>query len=94
MNARLDFVWVDEQYSSAFNRPERDLIDSYHRTNAQIAWESHDAKWQASAYVRNLEDDDVVANLFDNSALAGLPVPIYVHYFAPRTYGVTVRRHF
>ena len=94
MHARVDAVWVDEQYSAAFNRDDRDLIDSYHRTNAQIGWESNDESWKTSVYVNNIEDDDVVANLFDNSALVGLPVPIYAHYFSPRTYGVKVTYQF
>ena len=79
--ARVDTVWVDEQFSAPFNRQDRDLMDSYHRTNAQLSWESDSQLWQASLYVQNLEDDDVVANLFDGSDQVGLPVAVYGHYF-------------
>jgi len=92
--ARVDTVWVDEQFSAPFNRQDRDLMDSYHRTNAQVSWESDSQLWQASLYVQNLEDDDVVANLFDGSDLVGLPVAVYGHYFEPRTFGVKLTRNF
>ena len=92
--ARIDTVWVDEQFSAPFNRKDRDFIDSYHRTNAQLGWNSHDQLWQAALYVQNLEDDDVLSNLFDGAATTGLPVQIYGHYFPPRTYGVKLTRHF
>jgi iron complex outermembrane receptor protein len=91
--ARIDSVWVDEQFSSAFNRPDRDFMDSYNRTNAQLNWESHDDLWQASLYVQNLEDDDVISNRTDGDPNYQ-PVPIHVHYFSPRTYGLQVTRHF
>ena len=92
--ARVDAVWVDEQFSSPFNRQDRDFMDSYHRTNAQFNWESDNELWHASLYIQNIEDDDVVANLFDTSAIVGLPVPVFGHYFAPRTYGLKLTRQF
>ena len=92
--ARVDAVWVDEQFSANFNRRDRDLIDSYHRTNAQLTWESNNDLWLASLYVQNIEDDDVVANLFDGGELGGLPVSISGQFFAPRTYGLKLTRQF
>ena len=92
--ARLDTVWVDEQFSSPFNRQDRDFMDSYQRTNVRLNWESQDGQWLGSLYVQNLEDDDVVSNLFDAASVNGLPVPIYGQYFAPRTYGVKITRNF
>lgn len=92
--ARVDSVWVDEQFSSPFNRPGRDLMDSYNRTNAQLTWEANSGLWQSSLYVRNLEDDDVLSNLSDGAASGGLPVLIQGHYFEPRTYGLKITRHF
>ena len=92
--ARVDTVWVDDQFSAPFNRQDRDFMDSYHRTNAQLSWESNSQLWQSSIYVQNLEDDNVVSNLSDGSATVGLPIPIYGHYFAPRTYGLKITRKF
>ena len=92
--ARLDAVWVDEQFSAPFNRLDRDLMDSYHRTNAQLNWESDNQLWAASFYVKNIEDDDVLGNLFDGGETTGIPVAVYGHYFSPRTYGVKFSRHF
>ena len=68
-------------------------MDSYHRTNAQLSWESNSQLWQSSIYVQNLEDDDVVSNLSDGVATSGSSSNIW-HYFAPRTYGLKITRKF
>ena len=92
--ARIDTSWVDEQYSSPFNRRDRDFIPSYSRTNAQLRWDSVDELWQATAYIRNLEDKDVIVNRFDATTLQGIPAPFSTQYAPPRTFGVSLTRHF
>ena len=94
LRARVDTTWVDDQFSAPFNRQDRDLMSSYHRSDIQLSWESESRQWQASIYVKNIEDDDVVANLLDGVATSGLPVPIYGQYLAPRTYGMKLTRSF
>ena len=94
VSSRIDYSWVDQQYSSGFNRSDRDLMPSYHRTNIQVRWMSDDRLWDVKAYVRNLEDDDAIVNLFDSNGLVALPVPVFSQYAPPRTFGLSATRNF
>jgi iron complex outermembrane receptor protein len=85
--ARVDFSWVDERYFRAFNLPS-DRADSYHRTNATLKWRSPAQAWDAQLYVKNIEDDDTLANY----VLAGARGIKFYH--EPRTYGVRVGYRF
>ena len=91
LTARIDTSWVDKQYSNHFNRL-RDEMESYSRTNANITWDSLDELWQAEFYVQNLEDDDVISNLFETGGFFGASEIAQFH--PPRTYGLRVTRHF
>ena len=89
--ARLDRSWVDKQYATAFNRT-RDKMDSYHRTNAQLRWDSQDQLWQMALYVQNLEDDDVIAGIDHTGPAVGFGA--FGQFLPPRTYGVRITRVF
>jgi iron complex outermembrane receptor protein len=78
---RVDYSWVDERYFRAFNLPS-DRVDAYHRTNVTVKWQSPSGAWGAQLYVKNIEDDDVVANY----VLAGTLGIKFYH--DPRTYGI------
>lgn len=91
LTARVDYSWVDEQYFRAFNL-DTDKSDSYHRTNAQLRWQSGDASWAANLYVHNIEDDDVLSNL--GVASESLGFAHYGSYLSPRTYGVQLSYDF
>jgi iron complex outermembrane receptor protein len=79
LQMRVDLSWVDERYFRAFNLPS-DRVDSYHRSNASLKWLSPSRAWYAQLYVKNIEDDDIVANY----VLAGTRGIKF--YFDPRTY--------
>jgi iron complex outermembrane recepter protein len=94
MTLRVDSVWSAAQWGYAFNRPDRDFIDSYNRLSSQISWLSGDENWQVTVYMKNIDDGDDVQNAFDGAPTAGTPVGTYSHLFDPRTYGLKVTRNF
>lgn len=84
--ARADFAWVASQYYRAFNRP-LDRQPSYHRTDLRLTWRDADERFRVEAWVRNLEDEDVLTSVKTGAASLG---PTFNGTLAPpRTYGVT-----
>ncbi len=83
--ARIDYSWVDEQWFRPQNR-DIDRASPYHKTNARLSWASVDESWQVSAFVDNIENDDIANNQSQSSGFLGHE---YVAtYQPPRTYGV------
>lgn len=91
VRARANVSWVDEQYYRAFNL-ERDKEDSYTRTDLNLAWTSSDESWVVDAFVKNLEDENVVNNLIVAAATLG-SMPL-ASFSPPRTYGMSVTKYF
>lgn len=64
-------------------------VGDYTRSDASISYESADNVWNASLFVRNIEDDDVIVRVQPgrtySRANGGL---LGANYQAPRTYGV------
>jgi iron complex outermembrane recepter protein len=85
LTPRVDYFWQDEVFLRPQNL-ERDRQSSYHRTNARLTWDSGDGRWNAQAFVENIEDDDVVQNLALGSGSFGYPNN--VNLFPPRMYGL------
>ncbi len=91
LTARANFSWVDETYFMEFNT-SRDLRPSYHRTDIRLIWENPSTGWSASAFVNNIEDDDVIENL---SAFGEAYGQVHsAHLQPPRTYGVSLGYEF
>jgi len=88
---RINVTWVDKIYFSQFNR---DVLSQAARTNvdAYIGFESPDRLWSASAYVKNLTNKVYISASSISSALVGFP--ILGQYSPPRTFGMSVTRHF
>lgn len=63
------------------------LSPSHHITNAQLAYDSADGLWNATAYVRNIEDYPVINGLTLASANFGTEA---LNVGAPRTFGLSV----
>lgn len=86
LTPRIDYVWKDEIYGSAFNR-EAFVMPSYGRTNIRLRWDSTNDKWYADAFVLNVGDNhDIVLNApwsFGPESIEGAVTP-------PRTYGLRI----
>jgi iron complex outermembrane receptor protein len=67
----------------------------YHQTDLHLTWNSVDNRWWADAFVKNLENKDVISNDGLQSATLGLGVqePDNYAYFPPRTIGLRVGVH-
>ena len=91
VSARLDYAWSDDYFLRAYNL-DSDRTDSYHRTNARLSWSSNNDLWDASVFVNNIEDEDVLSYI--TIAAGTLGNVVNARYFAPRTYGLQVKRHF
>jgi iron complex outermembrane receptor protein len=87
LRLRTDVNWQDEVFFTEFNNQDA-VQDSYAMWNASIAWTSADEHWNATAWGRNLGDEDVIAN---NIVTAPLYGQVRVgSMMPPRTYGLTV----
>lgn len=91
VSARLDYSWSDSYFLRAYNL-DSDTTDSFHRTNARLAWTSNEETWSVSLYARNLEDEDVRS--YQTAAASILGNVTNARYFAPRTYGLQAKYSF
>jgi len=91
LSSRIDYSWTDDQYSSFFNR-ERDELPSHSFTNARFNWLAADGSWEGSLYVKNLENNEVISSRFDGVRF--LRFPELGQYYPPRTYGLSLTKHF
>lgn len=91
VSARVDYSWTDSYFFRAYNL-DSDTTDSFHRTNARLAWTSNDTRWYVSLYGKNLENEDVRS--YQTAAASILGNVTNARYFAPRTYGVQARYSF
>ena len=66
--------------------------DSYELYNAFVTWTGIEETWSATAYVRNIGDEEVVSAEFVGTGLVGFP--LVGSLLPPRTYGVSVTYSF
>ncbi len=82
-----DTKWNAVQYLELINA-QVDREPSYALTNARLAYNTGDGKWDVSAYVRNLTNKEYRVYNLDLSGFTGSNQSVYG---TPRTYGVGVR---
>ena len=57
LTPRINFHYEDESFMLPFNNPQN-KVDSWTRTDIRLIYESGNDRWQAQAWVKNLEDED------------------------------------
>jgi iron complex outermembrane recepter protein len=109
LTPRINFHYEDDYYLLPFNNPQN-LQDSYTRTDLRLNYQfGDDGKYSLEAWVKNIEDDDVLGAQFTtpnsllvppNAPFIGLPPGagreelLLGSYLPPRTYGLTFRASF
>ncbi len=91
LTLRADHSYTDEKFVRPFNLVT-DRLDSYHRTNARLTWQSEGGAWEAEVYGYNLQNNDVINSFSETSPFTG-----FLHmdvYLPPRTYGFKLRYRF
>ena len=90
MAAQMDFNFVDKRVLNGIDHPG--LFDgSYIAANARIGYLTGDGKWEASLWIKNLNDADYVLTLFDISIFTGAIIDAPN---APRWFGGTIKYNF
>jgi iron complex outermembrane receptor protein len=84
LTPRVQYAWQDDTYFRAFNK-DFDLQEAYHQTDAKLIWSSPEQRWQAEAFVTNIEDEAPKQNLFIGARSNGAPPVVW--WGAPRFYG-------
>ena len=89
LTGRWDYYWQGESYAREFNSVG-DEIDSWSQHNASAMYEN--GRWQVSAWVRNILDDDNVTGKYLTSDTSGF----FRNYFLtePRIFGLSMRMRF
>jgi iron complex outermembrane receptor protein len=91
LTASMVYYWSDEVYFTAYN-DERSSQDSYHRTDARLAFNSADGSWYVALAAKNLEDDEIASEIqLASVQLGGVDD---AQWQAPRTYTVSVGYYF
>ena len=88
---RWDYYWQDDTYAREFNTVG-DEIDSWDQHNLALMYNSTNGKWNARAWVRNVQDEDNVTGHYLTADTSGY----FRNWFLtePRIYGLTVRYNF
>ena len=87
MAAQVDFNYVDDRVLNGIDHPG--LFDgSYIVANARLGYATEDGKWEASVWVKNLNDANYVPTLFDISIFTGTIIDAPN---APRWFGGTIK---
>ena len=90
LTLHFDTSYVDDFYFEVFNI-ERMKQDGYWLSNARAYFTTADERWQFSAWVKNLADEEYRTSAIDLLATFGFD---YSHVGAPRTYGADVTFRF
>ena len=87
LTLRWDVYWQSASYAREFNAIG-DEIDSWSQHNLSLIYESG-GNWSARAWIRNLQDKEIVTGKYLTSDTSGL----FRNYFLtePRIFGVSVR---
>jgi iron complex outermembrane receptor protein len=83
LTPRVDWSWVDEQYSDAVNS-ERIRQDAYHLLNLSLTWDSPGQRWQVVGAVRNALDEEYL--ITGNSAFDTAAAYVEQVWARPRTW--------
>ena len=82
----LDYTYQDDMYSNNTNT-DIVLVPSYDLWNARVSYTPTNNRWQVSAWVRNLTDEEYIVNR-SQTALTGLERNIWG---MPRLFGVELK---
>lgn len=86
---------ISANYQSEFYHNARNFsaheFDGYTDFKVRVAWTDAEGKWDVSAYIDNLTDEDYAKIGFDVSGFYGTT---QVSYAKPRSYGLKIRRSF
>jgi len=106
LTPRINFHWEDDFFLLPFNNPQN-LQSDYTRTDLRLLYQTGDGKWLIEAWVKNIEDDDVLGaqfttpnNLLTPPQVVGLPPGpgreelLLGSYLAPRTFGLSLTGRF
>lgn len=88
---RVEVSATDKVYFNAFNRDVASQ-PAYALVNVLVNWESPSGNWTASAFVRNLADEEYIASAFVGTSL--LADPVVGVAGPPRTWGLTAGYRF
>jgi iron complex outermembrane receptor protein len=82
-----DFNYLSKHY---FDIANSDVIkqDGYMVGNARLSYRTQDEKWEASAFVRNIDNESYATWAYDIAALTGV---IEKSYGMPRWWGISLR---
>ena len=102
---KIQFHYESDFYLLAFNNPQN-LQESFTRTDFRLMYQAPSGRWSLEAWVRNIEDESVLAAQFTtpNPLLtppqavgfppgAGREELLLGSYAPPRTYGLTFKLH-
>ncbi len=79
LTPRLNYAWIDKQWTNLIYDPETDLLASRGLLSAMMTYEQNE--WKVHFYARNLLDKEYVSGQTTNNT---------EFYGAPRTFGVDV----
>lgn len=84
---RAEGRWVDRVYFTQFNL-DHVSQPAYSLFNAFLSWQSGTSGLRATAFIRNIGNEDIVSAGFVGSSLVGSP--LLGSFEPPRTYGLTL----
>jgi len=84
---RAEGRFVDRIWFTQFNLPHTSQ-PAYALFNAYLTWRSQSDRFSATAFIRNIGNEDIVSAGFIGSSLVGSP--LLGSFEPPRTYGVTL----
>ena len=86
-NATVSYFYTGDSWSTPFNNPDYDEVESFDTWDARMMAATADGTWQVTAFVRNIEDDREITTV-------GRPSTVTQNsgatLLAPRMYGVSV----
>ena len=85
---QLDVSYADEFYYNLRNF-DADKFDSYVMANGMVSWTSVDSGWSVSLLLNNITDERTGIQGFDLATRCGCTE---VSYWAPRNYGIQLRK--
>ena len=99
LTPRADFFLSGEVWFMQANSPDYDRQGAYTKIDLNLTWRDARNRYTIEAFVKNLQDKDVISNLgVASRTMGGAPAPIpvlsYVSYYPPRTVGVRVGVNF
>jgi iron complex outermembrane receptor protein len=78
----VDRIWFTQFNVDYVSQPAYELFNAY------LTWRSRDERFSATAFMRNIGNEDIVSAGFIGSSLVGSP--LLGSFEPPRTYGVTL----